>query len=215
MSGLFENDVLGTSSIQTYCQNYTGYTGYTGYSGYSSYLDPEYQEELHDNKTYSNSIYNGDQTEASALDYAVIDFVSYIEDGEEDHALEAYNDLLEELKKQSNFQGLIGEDGDESRLKTTARSLLESYLSGRDGGQVDLEQWFEDETQNIKERDRQKGFTFRESRVDETTTEDLIEAVLGKKVDRNETTIVGHVWNAVSGFIPSLWRGIFGDKANY
>ena len=208
MPGIFQNDVMSTGVISVY--NPVSYG-----SGSYCYMDPETQQEMHDNQEYAIVLHNQDQAEALTLENTIKDFVSYVENGEEDHALEAYNDILVELQKQSNFDGLMREDGDDSMLRATAYKQIETYLCNRDNEQVDVEEWLEDETQNIKERDRQKGFTFKEDRVDETTTEDLVEALTGKEVYRNETTVAGHAWNAVCGFFPSVGRFIFGDKAHY
>ncbi len=143
---------------------------------------PEYQQQLYDNQVYGNSLFNYDQSQSGAVEQKVANFVSYIEDGEEDLATHAYNDLLQELNKNNNFQNEIRSDGDDAQLRASANAAISKYLAQREGKDVDIEDWLEDNTADASEQHCQYASTWNDDIVDKNTTEDLIKMMTGREV---------------------------------
>jgi hypothetical protein len=181
MTSYFQSDVV------TYNTGATGTTigynnPYATASGLGTAYTPEYQQQLYDNQVYGNSLFNYDQSQSSALEQKVKNFVSYIEDGEEDLAVQAYNDLLQELNKNNNFQNQVRADGDDAQLRASANAAIAKYLETRDDKTIDIEDWLEDNTSDVHEQHKQYCSTWDDSIVDENTTEDLIKMMTGREV---------------------------------
>ncbi len=207
MTSYFQSDVV------TYNTGATGTTigynnPYATASGLGTAYTPEYQQQLYDNQVYGNSLFNYDQSQSSALEQKVKNFVSYIEDGEEDYAAQAYNELLQELNKNNNFQNQVRSDGDDAQLRASANAAIAKYLETRDGKTVDVEDWLEDNTADAHERHRQLAAGWRQS-VDETTTEDLIKMMTGREI-RVEGADNYHFGDITLNTVVSFWNLIFG-----
>ena len=61
----------------------------------------------------------------SAIDSIVSNIISYIRNGQEDKAMEAYNKLLEQMSSQTRYSTIAQ---DETQLRSVARQLIESQL---------------------------------------------------------------------------------------
>ncbi len=173
---LFQSDVLTYNTTGAVCSPYAASTG-IGVT-----YNKEYQEQLHENETYGTSIFNFDQSQSGSLEQKVANFVSYIEDGEEDYAVQAYNELLQELNKNTNFQNEIRTDGDDAQLRASANAAIKKYLEARAGKEVNIEDWLEENTADCHEQHKQYVATWDDSIVDQNTTEDLIKVMFGREV---------------------------------
>lgn len=115
--------------------------GVTSSSLYNNeYLDKKY--DYSETKESYEIAYSGRDT---ALDTKISKICSYLENGKEDKALSAYNELLKEMSKQTRYSQL-SEDGDDTQLRAIARQLIESETG------TDLEDYIIDNTDNSFER---------------------------------------------------------------
>lgn len=148
----------------------------------SSLYNTEYLEQK---KAYN------DEQEAIEIGYAAEDAVieskiskvnSYLASGQEDKAMDAYNELLEEMAGQTRYSKLIDEDGDNTQLRAIARKLIEAELD------CDLEDYIRENTRNAKGVEAQKILTW--GNCDSTTQEELLAAMCDLDEDEGHSFIV-------------------------
>ena len=151
---------------------FTGSTA-TGRSNTTSIYDTNYLDRKY-NYQHTNECYeNMDYAEDSVLDSKIRNILTFIENGKEDKAIEAYNKLIEEMGGQTRYAQLS-----QSEIKAMARQMIESQLE--DGETLD--NFIRENTANSFERGFEinwDGDKYQEEDVlreicdlDETTTTD-------------------------------------------
>ncbi len=116
----------------------------------------------------------------AAIETNIANVINYISSGREDEALEAYQDLLDEMMSQTRYAYLVGEDGNDVQLRAVAKQLIESEL---EDGQK-LEDFINDNTVTASGRSWQKTF-FNNSKIDEATSEDLLNLMCNQKEEKH------------------------------
>lgn len=111
----------------------------------SSLYNTEYLEKKYDYSDTKESYEIAYSGRDAAIEAKIAKVSSYLSSGKEDKALEAYNELLEEMGKQTRYSQLA-EDGDNTQLKAIARQLIESEIGG------DLEEFIVENADNSFER---------------------------------------------------------------
>ncbi len=101
----------------------------------------------------------------AAINSCIANVKSYIAQGREDKALEAYQELLTQMKSQTRYAQLVDETGDDSQLRAIARELINANM---DDNQT-LEEFIKTNTANKFER----GFEINWD-GDKATEEDLL-----------------------------------------
>lgn len=187
-----------TGSYGTYTTSGYGLNGYTYSGDTTSILESRYNT-LQQSQAYEIGTAGNDAVISSKID----NFTSYIENGQEDNALEAYNELLEQMKLQARYSQLITEDGDDTQLRAVARQLIES-----DAG-VDLEDLIRECTRDAKGVEAQK--MYRGEYCDSTTQEELLEQVCDIKEQEGHLNVLEKGWHGLWGGIASVWNSMFND----
>lgn len=159
MTVAFQNgSYLSGSSSASVGTTYGGITVSDLYN--TDYLDNKYN--YTDTKEGYEIAYSGRD---SAVESHISNIKSYISNAKEDKALEAYNDLLEEMKSQTRYAQLVSENGDDTQLRAIAKQLIESEL---DEGQK-LEDFIKTNTANNFQRGLEINLD-----GDKNTEEDLL-----------------------------------------
>ena len=154
------------------------HTTYGGVSVSSLYneenLDRRYSYQ--DTKESYEISYNGRD---AVITNCITNVKSMLSQGREDAALEAYNELLTEMKSQDRYSQLVDENGNDSQLRAVARQLIEAELE--DG---DLEKFIKDNAVSASGRSWQKTF-FNNDKIDDCTEEDLLNAMCNMDEEKN------------------------------
>ncbi len=148
------SDVLGTTSGKSSLNYYSRYLG-----------------QANEASIFRNTLINENSAKTGTLERQMRNFKAYMEDGQEDEALAAYQKLLTEMAKQEEFANL-----DEEGLKVRAEQLLEGYLSDKAGEDVELTKYITKYAANASEQSKQKTW-FNNGKIDETTEEDLLKEI--------------------------------------
>lgn len=138
----------------------------------------------------------------AAISTKISNICSYLENGQEDKAMEAYNELLEEMNSQTRYAQL-SEDGNDTQLKSVARQLIETELG------TDLESFIRENTRDAKGVESQK--LYRGEYCDSTTQEDLLEAMCDIEEEEGHLNIFEKGWHGFWGGIARGWNALFGD----
>ena len=151
----------GTAAASTYTQS----GGITAASLYDTeYLDNKY--EYNDTKESYEIAYSGRD---AAIETKISNICSYLANGKEDKAMAAYDELLAEMTSQTRYGQLVGEDGDDTQLRSVARQLIESELGGS------LEEYIRANSRTNAQVENQKVLTW--GNCDSTSQEDLLAAM--------------------------------------
>ena len=189
----------GTYSGGAYGLGINGY-GYTGDT--TSILESRYNT-LQTSQAYEIGVAGNDAVLGSKID----NFTSYIENGQEDRAMEAYLELLEQMKQQTRYSRLITEDGDDTQLRAVARQLIEG-----DTG-VDLEELIRECTRDAKGVEYQQRM-FGASKVDSVSQEDLLEEVCDIKSTKEKMKWYDDAKFAIDWFLNPWQRWFAGEKVD-
>ena len=157
---------FGTYSGGAYGLGINSY-GYTGDT--TSILESRYNT-LQTSQSYEL----GQMGEDSIITSKINNFVSYLENGQEDRALEAYQELLEQMKQQTKFQQLVSENGDDAQLRAVNREFIESEIG------VDLEDLIREYSRDAKGVEYQQKM-FGKDKVDSVSQEDLLAEICDLK----------------------------------
>ena len=155
MSTSFFNDSYFTGSVSA-----SGSTGYTGGAYNTDWLDRKY--EYRRTEQGYNNLFNAQNAD---IENKIANIQSYIKNGKEDKAMEAYQELLQDLASQPEYQQL-----NEGQLKALVKQMLEANL---EDGQT-LEEFIKENTANSFER----GFEINWD-GDQYKEQDLLEEMCG------------------------------------
>lgn len=192
----FNSGFTGSYGTYTTGSTINGYT-YTGDT--TTILESRYNT-LQQSQAYEIGTAGNDAVMSSKIDK----FTSYIENGEEDKALAAYQELLEQMKLQTRYSQLVTEDGDDTQLRAVARQLIES-----DAG-VDLEELIRECTRDAKAVQKQqlyRGVEF----CDSTTQEELLAETCDLEEQEGKLNCVEKAWHGLFGGIAKAWNSVFSD----
>lgn len=139
----------------------------------------------------------------AVLSSKISNVCSYIENGQEDNAMKAYQELLAQMETQTRYAQLITEDGDDSQLRSIARQLIESETG------IDLEEYIKAYTRDAKGVESQK--LYRGEYCDSTTQEELLREMCDLEVEEGQLNIFEKGWHGLWGGIAKGWNSIFGD----
>ena len=137
----------------------------------------------------------------AALDVNISNIISYIENGQEDKAMEAYNQLLSQMSTQSRYSHIAN---DNAQLQAIAKQLIEMNLE--DGNLEDL---IRDNTRDAVAVQKQK--CYRGRHCDSTTQEQLLKSMCGLEEEEGHMNILQTLWHGTFGLVAKAWNGIFGD----
>lgn len=153
-----------------------------------------------------------EKTSETSTIYAAIDkFENYLEDGHEDKAMKFYEELLDEMKKNNYYSSM-----DDSKLKSAAADLLQARISKNKGEDINLKDYIIKYAANAGERQWQAEVNIFDGapRYDDTTEEDLLNAILGmdeEKSDHEQSGVV-NVLAHIPGFFVSIVNIIAGPR---
>lgn len=137
----------------------------------------------------------------ASLDMYISNIISYIESGQEDKAMAAYNELLTQMSSQSRYSQITG---DSAQLQAIAKQLIEMNLEDET-----LEELIRDNTRDAVDVEKQK--CYRGKNCDSTTQEQLLKAMCGLDEEEGHMNIVQDVWHGFFGLFARGWNGLFGD----
>ncbi len=90
-----------------------------------------------------------EQKDELAIHIKISNFTSFLETGNEDRALNSYQELLEEMHNQGRFEN----ENSEEEFKHTAQNLIEKYLSFEKGEEIHLHDYLKSHTTNPIDKD--------------------------------------------------------------
>ncbi|MBQ9246522.1 hypothetical protein IJ182_09675 [bacterium] len=190
------------STVSTAYDNTGSSTG-TSYNYYR-----RYREQIHEDSIFTNTIEVETTSRDAVLQDSINNFAYYLENGYEDKAMAAYQELIEQMKAQPEYT-----DRSDKELQAYAKRMIEQQLSEQKGEEVDLVKYIKDHAASQSELDWQQHCNlFNQGIIDKTTEEDLLNAVCGLDEDKNGMPPVVHVLGAIPGFFASLWNGIAGKQ---
>lgn len=151
-----------------------------------------------ENKYEYNETKESYETKDTAQDEAIATEISnilyQIEAGYEDEAMEAYSELIALLQDQSQYSTLS-----DSELQAVAKSLLSAQVEeDSEGEYTNIQDFIVDFAADADENYMQKVW-FKNSKVDSTTEEDLLETICGVKTDDSVST-----WTKIKGALGNL-----------
>lgn len=140
----------------------------------TDYLDSKY--------TYADTKEGYEMTYAgrdAALDTSISNIISYIEKGQEDKVIAAYEKLIEEMSSQARYSSIAE---NEAQLKAVARQLIEAETG------VSLEDFIRENTRTQAQVEHQKVLTW--GNCDSTSQEDLLLELCDIDEDRGHGNVV-------------------------
>ncbi|MBE7705275.1 MAG: hypothetical protein E7Z90_05640 [Cyanobacteria bacterium SIG29] len=176
----------GSATAGTYTVN----GGVTASSLYNSeFLDKKY--DYTDTRESYEIAYSGRD---AAIESKISNIGSYLANGKEDKAMDAYNELLAEMGNQTRYAQLVGEDGDDTQLRAIARQLIEMEIGGN------LEDFIRDNAKTQAGVEHQKILTW--GNCDSTSQEDLLAEMCDiKEEEGHGNIIVGALAGIASPFV--------------
>lgn len=173
-NGSFLNGTAGASALTT-----------SGGVSISSFLNTEYLE----NRDRYNQTNEGIEIAATGRDAAIESKISkicsYLSNGQEDKAMAAYEELLQEMNGQTRYSNLVSDSGDDTQLRSVARQLIEGELGG------DLEEYIRENTRDAAGVEAQKIRTL--GNCDSTSQEDLLLAMCDIEEDEGHNILLDAV----------------------
>ena len=164
--------------------------------------DEEYLENKYSYKETQESYEIAYEGQDAVIETYISNILSYISNGEEDKAMEAYEELLDAMSDQTRYAQLISDDGDDTQLRAIARELIEADLGS------DLEEYITDNTKNGAAVKAQKIRTA--GNCDSTSTEDLLNAMcnMDEEEGTNVFSIIGSIIvSPITATLGNLVRG--------
>lgn len=197
MTVAFQNGSFlgGTSGVSTLTQS----GGVTSASLYNTdYLDSKY--DYTDTKEGYETAYAGRD---AAIETSISNIISYLEKGQEDKAIVAYETLLSQMQSQTRYSQLVEESGDDTQLRSIARQLIEAEAG------TDLEELIRDNTRDSIGVQKQK--LYRGDLCDSTTQEELLLEMCNIDEEEGQLNIIQKGWHGFWGGIAKAWNSVFGD----
>ena len=207
------SSLLTSSAINGTSASVTGSSAIDGIN-----YTQRYMEQQHDTSIWGESTNISDRNE----EYNVYDnvdlFLNYVGDGKEDKALKAFDQLLEEMKLQPRYAQLVRTkaDGseDDTALRREAKHIIEERLQETTGNDASINDYIKSHTADVSEKHRQQDrYAWSTVKIDEHTTEDLLEQVCGEiDVDRTDKTWgIGSFFRGFAAFHNMIWHNQAGE----
>ena len=179
----------------------SGLSGLSSNSYYGNWYSIETREKQHEAMAWDEMTNNFDAVEDTQINGEcgkAQKFLEAIKDGQEDEAMEYYNELLDIMKQQDRYSKY-----DDAQIKADATALISvklKELTGDDNAVLKdyIKKYTADTTENHKQRDRNNV------EVDEATTEDILNFVCDDKVRKYDKT------TPVGSFFRKAWAGFVG-----
>lgn len=197
-TGLNINYDYTTNGMMYGTDTLTG-TTYTNYT--SNLFNTESLEKLNDYEQTRSGIAISNQAIEATVANEVENILSYLYNGQEDYALQAYNSLLEQMASNSIYATLVdSETGDNTNLKAYVRQLFEQEAG------TDLASYIKEYTKNAAAVERQQ-IKVGENLCDSTTQEDLLYEMCNLKENESQNNWFqkagAHVANVIN---PANWN---------
>ena len=164
----------------------------------TEYLDKKY--DYNDTKESYEIAYSGRD---AAIETKISNICSYLANGQEDKALAAYEELLNEMTSQTRYEQLIDENGEDTQLRSIARQLIETELGG------DLEDFIRENSRDAVGVEKQKLLWG--DNCDSTTQEDLLEAMCNIEEQEGKANIFTKGIYGTFGIVTKGFDALFGD----
>ncbi len=149
------------------------------------YLDNKYS--YNDKKESYELAYSGRD---AALDTKISNIGSYLAKGQEDKAMTAYQELLEQISSQERYSQIAK---DETQLKSIARQMIEAEIG------TDLEDFIRENAKTASGVEAQKLLSW--GNCDSTSQEDLLKAMCDIDEDESHSLILDGLAIIVSPFV--------------
>ncbi len=166
-----------------------------------------YNNEVLDKKYNYNDTKEGYEIAYSGRDAAISTSISnitkYIENGEEDKVIQAYDELLNQMSTQERYSQLVSEEGDDTQLRSIARQLIESEIG------CDLVDYIQDKTKSNKSSENQRLLWG--DNCDTTTSEDLLKEMCNLDLEKGHSNLFQKGFFAFCGIFTKAYDAIFGD----
>ncbi len=151
---------------------------------YSSFYNTDYLDRKYDYNKVKDSYETKDSAEDSSIETKISNILYLIESGYEDKAMEAYSALLETMGEQSQYSTLS-----EDELQAAAKSLLDAQVEeDTEGEYTNVSDYIVEYAADAGQNSTQKVL-WKNSKVDETTEEDLLREICG--IDTDDTVSAG------------------------
>ena len=183
----------GTASINT--------SSVLGGSSVSSFYNEDFLNSKYEYQHTREGYEIQESAYDAAIDVNISNIISYIESGQEDKAMAAYNELLTQMSAQRRYSQI---SGDNAQLQAIAKNLIEMNLE--DGSLEDL---IRDNTRDAVAVQKQK--CYRGKNCDSTTQEELLKTMCGLEEEEGHMNILQTLWHGAFGLVAKGWNGIFGD----
>ena len=141
------------------------------------YLDEKYNYQ--DSKESYELAYGGRD---ASIETSIENISTYLQDGREDKALEAYNELLSEMSSQKRYAQLVTEDGSDKQLRAVAKQLIESEIG------CDLKDYINDNARSNAGVEKQKLLSW--GNCDSTSREDLLSEMCDIDEEKSNGSII-------------------------
>ncbi len=146
----------------------------------------------------------------AAIESDISNFMTYIANGQEDKALEAYEELLEEMSSQTRYAQLVSDDGDDTELRAVAKTLIEETL---DEGTT-LEDYISNNTRKNASVENQ-ACIWGANNCDSTSQEDLLNETCNLDVEEGHSTIISKAIFSFIGIFAKAGNAVFGDGTKH
>lgn len=134
---------------------------------------------------------------------------SYLQQGQEDNAMEAFNDLIETMKTQTRYTTI---KDNELALQTEARKIIEQSLAD-ENGTPDLELIIRDCARDAKGVEYQQKI-YGEDKVDSVTQEQLLKAMCNINEYEESMQWYDNVANGLEWFFNPWERWFSGNRVD-
>ncbi|MBQ3642514.1 hypothetical protein II906_11410 [bacterium] len=173
--------------------------GLPGYSNCSGLFSIDAINQLHDYNQTKKGINIQDGTTTAYLQQSLDSIRSYIEDGHEDTALEAYQELMETMSENTLYASLSDAD---------KQTYIRQVFQEQNG--YSLEDCIND---NASDR---AGTTYKKilfwGNADSTSKEDLLESMCNIKSEKTYSNVIVDVLAAVVSPFTAIGNALFGNK---
>ncbi len=170
----------------------------------SDYLENKY-DYVESKESYEIAIAGRD----AAVSSDISKFKTYLLNGEEDKALNAYKELLEEMSGQERYAQLISESGDDAQLRAVAKTLIETQLDG-----VMLEDYITKHAKKNSSLEDQQ-LLWGAKKCDATSREDLLNETCNLDIEETHSNILQKAFFGLVGLGTKCIDGLFGDGTKH
>ncbi len=175
----------------------------------SSFYNTDYLENKYNYAESKESYEIAAAGRDAAIATDISKFKTYLGSGEEDKAMDAYQELIDEMSAQERYSQLVSESGNDEQLRAVAKTLIEEQLDG-----VALEDYITKHARKNSSVENQK-LLWGAKKCDSTSREDLLNETCDLDIEETHSNCIKKAFFGIAGLLTKACDGLFGNGTKH